>query len=70
MSDLREALMKWFEELEERKRALGIPSACLKDARNPGDRRTEEKKILLRRRAERLRAAGKPDLFPALNIDD
>jgi hypothetical protein len=42
----------------ERQRILGITEDDIAQARNPGDRRTPEKRELLRRIQERARAAG------------
>jgi hypothetical protein len=50
--------------LERRQRELGITPERLERARNDGRRRTPEKRELLRRMAERARAAG-VEPFPA-----
>jgi hypothetical protein len=50
--------------LERRRRELGITPERLERARNDGRRRTPEKRELLRRMAERARAAG-VEPFPA-----
>lgn len=54
-------LNAWFAELDQRKRELGIADTeeYTEAMRNKGGNRTPEKRELLRRMAERARAAGK-----------
>ena len=48
----------YLEAVARRRRELGITDEDIVAARNPGDRRTPEKRELLRRIGERARAAG------------
>ncbi len=48
----------YLRAIAERAKALGITEADYAAARNPGDRRTPEKRELLSGIAERARAAG------------
>jgi hypothetical protein len=52
------SLQAFLQEVEDRKRALGITDAMIVDARNTGERRTPEKREMLARIQKRARAAG------------
>jgi hypothetical protein len=52
------SLQAFLQEIEDRKRALGITDAMIVSARNNGERRTPEKRELLARTQERAKAAG------------
>jgi uncharacterized membrane protein YebE (DUF533 family) len=52
------SLQAFLQEVEDRKRALGITDAMIVAARNDGTRRTPEKRETLARIQKRARAAG------------
>jgi hypothetical protein len=52
------SLEAFLQEVEDRKRALGITDEMIVAARNTGERRTPEKREALARLQERAKAAG------------
>ena len=52
------SLQAFLQEVDDRKRALGITDELIASARNNGDRREPEKREMLARIQERAKAAG------------